>query len=147
MVSGAESFSIGMVMRNHLENFIEGRTVTLYQAADALEAEVLEIREALSWVKNMDDRKVTVGSDSLVAVNAINGRNHFLLEVGHIIDHCRMVLQSLLGVSVKYVRKQANEVAHGLAKMPSLINCFVICFVIFTSSPAHLVEICNIDAS
>ncbi|KAL8119782.1 hypothetical protein AgCh_017046 [Apium graveolens] len=55
---GAESFSIGMVMRNHLGNFIEGRTVTLYQAADALEAEVLGIREALSWVKNMDDRKV-----------------------------------------------------------------------------------------
>ncbi|XP_074323447.1 uncharacterized protein LOC141660365 [Apium graveolens] len=90
---GAESFSIGMVMRNHLGNFIEGRTVTLYQAADALEAEVLGIREALSWVKNMDDRK------------------------------------SLPGVCVKYVRKQANEVAHELAP------------------PTHLVEICNIGAS
>ncbi|XP_074362740.1 uncharacterized protein LOC141703020 [Apium graveolens] len=107
-----------MVIRNHLGSFVEGRTVVLSQAADALEAEVLGIREALSWVKSMDGRKVTVESDSLVAVNAINGQNKFLLEVGHIIDHCRLLLQSLSGVSVKFVRKQANEVAHGLAKMP-----------------------------
>ncbi|KAL8114290.1 hypothetical protein AgCh_021225 [Apium graveolens] len=140
---GAESFSIGMVMRNHRESFVEGRTVVLYQEVDALEVEVLGIREALSWVKSMDGRKVTVESDSLVAVNAINGQNKFLLEVGHIIDHCRLLLQSLSGVSVKFVRKQANEVAHGLAKMPCSVNCFVI----FTSPPTHLVEICNIDAS
>ncbi|KAL8124645.1 hypothetical protein AgCh_012338 [Apium graveolens] len=140
---GAESFSIGMVIRNHLGSFVEGRTVVLSQAADALEAEVLGIREALSWVKSMDGRKVTVESDSLVAVNAINGQNKFLLEVGHIIDHCRLLLQSLSGVSVKFVRKQANEVAHGLAKMPCSVNCFII----FTSPPTHLVEICTIDAS
>ena len=89
---------------------------------DVLEAEALGIREALSWVKNMEARTVTVESDSFVAVNAINGQNKFLLEVGHIIDHCRLMLQSLPNVSVKYIRKQANEVAHGLAKMPCSIN-------------------------
>ncbi|KAL8120799.1 hypothetical protein AgCh_017833 [Apium graveolens] len=57
----------------------------------------------------MEERKVKVESNSLVAVNAINGKNKFLLEVGHIIDHCRIMLQSLPSVSVKFIRKQANE--------------------------------------
>ena len=140
---GADSFSIGIVLRNHSGCFVEGRTVALPQAMDVLEAEALGIREALSWVKNMEARTVTVESDSFVAVNAINGQNKFLLEVGHIIDHCRLMLQSLPNVSVKYIRKQANEVAHGLAKMPCSINCFVI----FTSPPTHLVETCKFDAS
>lgn len=140
---GAGSFSVGMVLRDHSGSFVEGRTISLPQASDVLEAETLGIREALSWVKDMTGRKVSVESDSLVAVNAINGMNKFLLEVGHIIDHCRILLQSMLGVSVRYIRKQANEVAHGLAKMPCLVNCFVI----FTSPPTHLVETCNVDAS
>lgn len=89
----------------------------------------------------MEEMKVSVESDSLVAVNAINGMNNYLMEVGHIIDHCRLLLQSMPSVSVKFVRKQANEVAHGLAKMPCLTNCFVI----FTSPPTHLGETGNLD--
>ncbi|XP_074347093.1 uncharacterized protein LOC141685916 [Apium graveolens] len=90
---GADSFSIAIVLGNYCGTFVEGRTVALLQAMDVLEDEALGIREALSWVKNMEERKVTVESDSLVAVNAINGQNNFLLEVGHIIDHCKIMLQ------------------------------------------------------
>ncbi|XP_074336989.1 uncharacterized protein LOC141674167 [Apium graveolens] len=138
---GVDFCSTGMVLRDSSGHFIEGRTMHLPQAGDVLEAEALAIREALSWVKNMEVMKVMVESDSLVAVNAINGVNNYLLEVGHIIDHCRLLLQSMPSVRVKFVRKQANEVAHGLAKMPCSSNCLVI----FTSPPTHLVETCNFD--
>lgn len=74
MGSRGRVFSVGMVLRDHCGMFLEGRTVSLTQAADVLEAEALGIREALSWVKNMEGRKVMVESDSLLAVSAINRR-------------------------------------------------------------------------
>ncbi|XP_074326804.1 uncharacterized protein LOC141664750 [Apium graveolens] len=138
---GADICSVGMVLRDSRGHFIEGRTMSFTQAGDVLEAEALGIREALSWVKNMGELKVTVESDSLVAVNVINGKNNYLLEVGHIIDHCRSLLRVLPSVRLNFIRKQANEVAHGLAKMPCDINCLVT----FTSLPTHLDEICNFE--
>lgn len=100
---GADFCSVGMVFRDNSGHFIKGRTMTLPQAGDVLEAKALGIREALSWIKNMEEMKVTVESDSLVAVNAINGMNNNLLEVGHIIDHCRLLLPSMPSISVKFI--------------------------------------------
>lgn len=45
--------------------------------------------------------------DSLQMVFAINGKNENMLEVGHVIDQCKILLRSLLEVSVTHIRKQA----------------------------------------
>lgn len=135
--AGANSFSIGMVLRDQHGTFVEGRTLSLPCPTTVMEAECLGIREALSWVKVMNCRKVQVESDSLDSIRALRGENVSLLEVGHIIDHCKMLLKDLVGVSVNHIRRQANKVAHGLARIPCSINCHIV----FLSPPTHLVGI------
>lgn len=46
IVFGAEAFTVGMVLRDHLRTFIEGRTISFHQAGEVREAETLDIREA-----------------------------------------------------------------------------------------------------
>lgn len=36
---------------------------------------------------------------------------------------CRVIRSSSPGVSISYVKKQANKVAHMLAKVPCMVNC------------------------
>lgn len=38
------------------------------------------------------------------------------LEVGHVVDHCKWLLQSARGLMVTHIRKQANKVVHSLAR-------------------------------
>lgn len=122
-IPGAEISTIGMVLRDNAGVFLEGRTVAMGKAANAFEAECIGVREALSWVKNRTDRDVVVESDSKMTIEAITGDHEYVLEVGHVIDQCKMLLHSLTGTSVKHIRRQANKVAHGLAKMPCSVNC------------------------
>lgn len=60
----------------------------------------------------------------------------FRLEVGFVIDHRKKFLQEAPNISVFHVRKQVNEVAHMLAKIPCPVNCFIV----FTSPAALLVK-------
>lgn len=77
----------------------------------------------LSWVLSREEMKATVETDSLLTVDAINGHWENVLEVGHIIDQCNSMPLVMPDVSVKYVRKRANKVAHGLARLPCRIDC------------------------
>lgn len=53
---GSNAFSIGMLLRDHTANFIEGRCPSLPQVDAILEAESLGIKEALSWVKSQEKK-------------------------------------------------------------------------------------------
>lgn len=141
--SDVETCTIGMLIRDHAGSFMEGRSISMVSPGNVLEAEAMGIREALSWVKDRQDEKLIIESDSLLAVQAIVGDNVNLLEFGHIAEHCKIMLRNMPGVSIHHVRKQANGMAHGLAKIPSLINCFSV----FTSPPTHLLETYFCDIS
>lgn len=52
------------------------------------------------------------------------------------LDRCRSILKSRDDFSVTFVRKQANKVAHEVARLPCLLNCYNS----FTSPPSSLLE-------
>lgn len=120
---GAAAFS-GMVLRDHTSKLIEGGNLTFSCFPSVLGVECIGIRETLLWVMNREERIVFVESDSLLIVSAINGKNENILEVGHIIGQCKVLLESWSKVSVTPVRKHVNKVTHGLARLPCSINCF-----------------------
>lgn len=103
--AAVESFSIGMVHRDGGGNFIEGRVFSFPQVESVLEAESVGVKEALSWVMSREERKVIVELDSKLATDVINGQQEYVLEVGHVIDLCKMMLHLLPEVSVNHIRK------------------------------------------
>lgn len=65
--------------------------------------------------------RVTIESDSLVNIRALQNSHDNLWEVGHILNAC--FLDSRPGYSVSFVKRQANRVAHLVAKLPCSLNC------------------------
>lgn len=141
--AGEETFSVGLVLRDHEGTFVKGKCLTLPCPSTVFEAESIGVREALSWVIEFPDKKVVIETDSLLTARAVNESDENFLELDHIIEHCKMLLKSLSVVRVSHIRKQANRVAHSLARLP----CFLNCFIVFSSPPTHLVEILLSDSS
>ncbi|KAL8127779.1 hypothetical protein AgCh_014632 [Apium graveolens] len=134
----AQSFTMGMVMRNYLGEFLAGKNLCLPMADSVFKAEALGVREALSWIKDqqLHGTKVLVESDSLLTTKAIEGDKVICLEVGEVIEECKQALHNLSTVSVYFIRKNANRVAHEIARIPCLVNSQNI----FTSPPTCLLE-------
>ncbi|XP_074328486.1 uncharacterized protein LOC141666398 [Apium graveolens] len=91
----ADMFSVGMVLRDCCGTFVEGRSMVLPKSANPFEAECIGMREALSWVKSWEEKDVMMESDSKLTTDAISGEHEYVLEVGHIIDQCKLLLHSL----------------------------------------------------
>lgn len=81
---GHESFSVGMVLRDQEGTFLEGKCISLPQPATVMEAECIGVREALSWIIEQSENKVTLESDLLLVCRALMGGTMNLLKVGHI---------------------------------------------------------------
>lgn len=138
----ADFFSIGMVIRDHRGSFIHGRTLRFAGRVEVLEAEMVGIAEALKWTADYSGQSFCIESDSLLSVQAIKGEHQNLLEVGVLIDYCRTLISSRLNVSLCFVKKQANRVAHLLARLPCTLNSFSD----YSSPPLSVLETLVSDA-
>lgn len=66
----ADSFTIGMVLRDYRGHFIAGRNMRMVKPASVFEAETIGVLEALSWLLSSTTQRVTVETDSLLTVQA-----------------------------------------------------------------------------
>lgn len=80
-------------------------------------------------------------SDSQLVVNTILNSSSNLLEVEEVLYSCRSLLAELHGVSVVFVRKIANKVAHQIARIPCKVNSRNL----FTSNSTCLLEALSFD--
>lgn len=62
---GAEYFSIGMVLRDHHDTFLERKILCLSGPASVFEAEAIGFRKALSWLMTRHTSGVIIESDIL----------------------------------------------------------------------------------
>lgn len=142
---GADTFSVGMVLRGPEGDFIAGKTINMQAPGSVFEAEAIGVREALSWVKDqqLQNKRVFIESDSQLTVRAIQNGNMNYLEAGVVMESCCQLLRQLELVSVNFVRRNANRVAHEIARFP----CLAYCQVLFTSPPLCVVEALMYDVS
>ncbi|KAL8148278.1 hypothetical protein AgCh_005592 [Apium graveolens] len=144
LFSGAPDFTVGMVSRDHKNTFLVGRTSCFRAPVSVFEEEAIGVREALSWVKDMQFNacKVELETDSLLVVQGIKNSVINLLEVGEVLEQCRRYLRELEGISIHFIRNQANRVAHKFSRITCLVNCHHV----FTSPPVNLVETLVLDS-
>ena len=79
-------------------------------------AELLSIREALSWLKTWNVQRAVVESDALNVVSTIKFIEEFSNYAGVVLDECRSLVSEFKLLEVLYARRPANSVANLLAK-------------------------------
>ncbi|XP_073300593.1 uncharacterized protein [Primulina huaijiensis] len=111
-----QSAGVSMVMRDAKGRFIIARTTLVKILRCVKEGEAIGLLEALSWIRNMDYSNVMFEVDAQTLHLAMRGNVNDNMEFGGIMESCRDIVASKPGFSVHFVRKQANEIAHMLAK-------------------------------
>ncbi|KAL8536667.1 hypothetical protein ACS0TY_012019 [Phlomoides rotata] len=82
------------------------------------EGEAICLFEALSWVLELDLRNVVIEMDAKLVVDAFNAtRLDYISVFGDIIQSCKQKYHALPHCSVGWVIREANFVAHRLARI------------------------------
>lgn len=84
-------------------------------------AEAMGIREVLSWIKTQPWWSFMIKMDSLGSVQAIRSSSLKLSYLGRVIEDCKILLVELKDreVSLRFVRRSVNKVAHFFARNAS----------------------------
>lgn len=133
---GDQSFSVGLVLRDHTGTLVHGKTSNKPMVTSVFEAEAVAVLEGLKWLLDLNQDNVVIESDSPLTVKALHSPLDNLWEVGFILDACRSIIDSRPGFSVSFVKRQANRVAHVVAKIPCSLNCQIM----FTSPSSMVLE-------
>lgn len=90
----------------------------LFQGREKSEiAEMVAIKEALSWIKSVRWPTVVIESDCLVAVQAIRSKTPMRSPFGVIVEECRRHIFELNNIQLYFIKRYANMAAHELARV------------------------------
>ncbi|XP_057774898.1 uncharacterized protein LOC130993880 [Salvia miltiorrhiza] len=117
-------WGIGMAVRDHVGDFIIGLSIKLPGSCRVEEGELIGIKEALSWIKNLSFDCGFVEVDCRRACDLVNFGDNNILEMGIIADCCRRILVELSGVKLRHIKRDRNMLAHCLDKAARDINSY-----------------------
>ncbi|XP_062076043.1 uncharacterized protein LOC133780188 [Humulus lupulus] len=135
-------FGYGWVVRDASANLISAHTASKVGSIDPTLAEAIGVREVLSWIKATELTNVVVETDSLVTVQACRSTVKMHSTFGFCIDECRTLISSLHDVSLCFVKRSANRVAHHLARA-SCLNAG--CSYSSASASSNLIDVILLD--
>ncbi|XP_074348990.1 uncharacterized protein LOC141688433 [Apium graveolens] len=110
------AFGIGLVARDSSGSLVQAKAKLFQGASTPALAEVIDIKEALSWMKEEQWNKVVVESDCLVAVQAIRSQVPMRSPFGKVVEDCKKLFKESQTISLFFVRQSANEAAHYIAR-------------------------------
>ena len=102
-----------MVLRDDTDSFVAARSNYFNGLGSVREVEITCLVKAIHWVLSM---QVHFELDAKGVVNAIASTNQDLSAFGSLVHHCRILLCESSGFKICYVRRQANVVAHTIAR-------------------------------
>lgn len=95
-------FSVGMALLDHHNSFLRGKTVKIGGNVSVFEVESVGVLEALMWAKELEDKDITLETESMLTVNAMRKSETHLLEL--IFQHCREILTKRSNVELCFVK-------------------------------------------
>ncbi|CAN1220889.1 hypothetical protein LINGRAPRIM_LOCUS93 [Linum grandiflorum] len=111
----------------------------------AKEGEARAVLAGLKWALELEFPVVIIETDCQVVQRAITGDIVDLTEFGVLIDECKLCVNSKPGLSVLFVRRDGNGVAHTLARR-SIHSINAVCGTITPSwLSADLANTCFAD--
>ncbi|KAK2365042.1 hypothetical protein QL285_089842 [Trifolium repens] len=117
----SDRVGIGICVRDENGAFILAKTEWFSPKSDVHVGEALGLLAALNWVHEFNSGPVEFELDSKRVVDRFHSSSRDFTEFGVIMDHCKLIFSTYYrNSSVEFVRRQANEVAHNLAKAATL---------------------------
>uniref|UniRef100_A0A803NQC8 RNase H type-1 domain-containing protein n=1 Tax=Cannabis sativa TaxID=3483 RepID=A0A803NQC8_CANSA len=110
-------FGIGCIIRNGEAKMVEAFSKSKIGKVSPEIAEVIGMKEALSWIKQKDLSDVEIETDSLVVVQAINGSVQMPSQFGLLIQDCQSLLSELNNVFVSFVKRSANRATNQTSRL------------------------------
>ncbi|XP_058769064.1 uncharacterized protein LOC131642921 [Vicia villosa] len=106
----------GWCMRDYTRSFMFAGAIWDFGHYPILEAEALALKEAIHSAIEMQLENVIFESDSQRTVHAIHTNHNGFSEFNFIISFIHSLLHNFPNFEVKFVKRQANAVAHFIAK-------------------------------
>ncbi|CAH9053323.1 unnamed protein product [Cuscuta epithymum] len=110
------SCGLGWCIRDDTGQFVAGGASPRQGVVSVLEAELIGIREALSWLLDSEWRDVEVESDASLAIMEIT-KGSSNSSYGLVADDVRDIAKNFSGISFSHIRRSTNRAAHALAQM------------------------------
>ncbi|XP_075499452.1 uncharacterized protein LOC142537854 [Primulina tabacum] len=107
---------LGCILRDENCMFLTFRTCVIVGVFNVNEGEAMGLLEALSWVRRLGLKKVYFEMDAKVVVEAIKSSGIDIFEFGSIVQSCKDIIRCKHEFSISFIRRQANECDHTLAK-------------------------------
>ncbi|KAM6582205.1 hypothetical protein CsatB_009207 [Cannabis sativa] len=110
-------FGYGWVLRDSGGHILQSRSGSWNGCVNPALAEAFGVKEVLSWIKESKLSHVTVESDSLITVQAFRSSMNTNSPFSCCIAECKRIISNLNHVCLCFVKRSANRVAHGLARV------------------------------
>ena len=114
---------VGGVLRSYDGSFVGACQHRLLGYFSPKTAELIAIREVLSWIKRLGYDQIVLESDALTVVKALlSSSTSDFSSFGSLVDDCKFLIAEMNSVSVSFVPRSANSVAHLIARAASTIS-------------------------
>ena len=114
---------VGGVLRSYDGSFVGACQHRLLGYFSPKTAELIAIREVLSWIKRLGYDQIVLESDALTVVKALlSSSTSDFSSFGSLVDNCKSLIAEMNSVSVSFVPRSANSVAHLIARAASTIS-------------------------
>lgn len=110
----------GMCIQDDKGWFVRATMNIRHGMPEVHEGEALVLLQTLTWLKNMDYQYVEVESDCKRLTDSLDRNIMDDSEFGMILNKCKRILMSFPNHKVSLIRKQANCIAHSLARASKL---------------------------
>jgi hypothetical protein len=111
--------SLGCCVRDSNGRFITGQTRWKRLKVSLLEGEAMALLEAIMFVSSKGWHNVIFESDSYTLVNSLSSQCNIVSEFYMLLSVINDKLSLHSNFEVKFIQRQANMVAHSLAKAAS----------------------------
>ncbi|XP_050233384.1 uncharacterized protein LOC126681873 [Mercurialis annua] len=106
----------GCVVRDSSGRIVGVHNRSFAMHSDPFLAEVISLKEALSWLGTRQVQHVQFESDSQLLVTALSTNAIDNSYIGFLLQDCRIMLSHFTNSSVSFIRRSANMIAHLLAR-------------------------------
>jgi ribonuclease HI len=113
---GVNKTSSGWCLRDHMGRFVRAETTWIEGCCSIVEGESLALLEALHAMEQRGLTHVVIETDSKSVVNALRHSRSGSSEFIFIISQIKNILCRNPNFEVKFIKRQANMVAHTLAR-------------------------------